>query len=91
MEHIRVGTELIEKIQDLIEGYNEGYITVYLQDGKLNAYWTLSNREVQIDQDESYAQAIEKVVCTFDLREKPFEQEHIVQSILVKVNLGEKA
>lgn len=85
-EHIRVGTELVEKIEDLIKEYTEGYITVYLQDGKLNAYWTLSNREVQVDHYESYSEAVEKVVCTFDLRDKPFEREDVIQKIITQVN-----
>lgn len=89
IEHIPVPTELIEKIQGMIKGYNEGYIKVYLEDGKLDCYWTFDLNTVETSERETNQEAREKIITTFDMREKPFTQDDLVFKILDVVQLLE--
>jgi len=91
-EHVRVGTELIDKIQDLIGEHIEGYVKVYFdKNNELDANWFVRINDLDvIVEGENYIKTRSRYIVTYDVREKPFKQMEIVQPILTKVNLGEK-
>ncbi len=91
-EHTRVGTELIDKIKKLIDEHTEGFVKVFFDKNNeldANLYPSIGDMDIIIER-ETYSETKERFIVTFDVRKKPFKQEDIVQSILAKVNLGEK-
>lgn len=91
-EHTKVSTELIKKIEKLIDEHNEGFVKVYFDENhELDTDWYSGIGDMDMIEDgENFSKCKERYIVTYALRRKPFTQSDIVQRILVKVNIQER-